>query len=490
MESLLEKTKEVVTSVIPIVLIVLFLVFFVIESPAHLIWQFLVGAVLVTLGLIIFLWGIDIAMVPIGEAFGKIIARSKSVRFILIVTFVIGFAVTIAEPDLLILGRQIANATHDVLPQSLIVWSVSAGVGILISLGSLRLLRGMPLRYFYLFFYSIIFILSLFSEEAAVTMGFDASGATTGAFTTPFILALSVSLAAQKGSLTSKDDSFGLVGSMSIGPILAVMILVLMPSSDIEAADNIYYYSPDIWAPIFSNFWPTLLDSVVALTPILIFFVFFLIRRKIKLPLPEIYELAKGVIYTLIGLSLFLLGVHEGFMDMGYYIGHNMAKQGTWPLILTGLFLGFVVVLAEPAVHVLSSQVEEISEGYISRRLLLGSLSVGVGAAVSMSMLRLLLPELNGSAIIFSGFALALLLSFYSSNLFTGIAFDAGGVASGPMTATFILAFSQGAADFLPHTDALDAFGVIAFVAMTPVVMVEILGSYYQFKSKKVSSEE
>lgn len=213
MEILLAKTKEVVTSVIPIVLIVLFLVFFVIDSPAYLIWQFILGAVLVTIGLIIFLWGIDIAMVPIGEALGKVIVKSKSFWFILTVTFIIGFAVTIAEPDLLILGKQIANATHDVLPPALTVLSVSVGVGALISPGSLRLLQGIPLKYFYLFFYSIVFILSVFSEEAAITMGFDASGATTGAFTTPFILALSTSLAAQKGGRSTKDDAFGLVGA-------------------------------------------------------------------------------------------------------------------------------------------------------------------------------------------------------------------------------------------------------------------------------------
>lgn len=485
MKILLQKLKETVASVIPIIFIVLFLVFFVIESPVYLVWQFIIGAILVIFGLTIFLLGIDIAMVPIGEAFGKIVAKSNSVWFILIITFIIGFSVTIAEPDLLILGKQIANATHGVLPQSLTVLSVSVGVGVLISLGSLRLLHGIPLKYFYFFFYSIIFILSIFSEEAAITMGFDASGATTGAFTTPFILALSISLAAQKGGESSKEDAFGLVGAMSIGPILAVMVLILMTSSDIEAADSIYQYSPDIWGPIFSSFWSTFFDSVLALTPILAFFIFFIARKKIRLPLSKIYELAKGVMYTLIGLSLFLLGVHEGFMSMGYYIGQNMAELGTWPLILTGLILGLVVVLAEPAVHILSSQVEEISEGYISSKLLLGSLSIGVGLAVSLSMLRLLLPELNGSYIIFPGFALAILLSFYSSNLFNGIAFDAGGVASGPMTATFILSFSQGAADFLPHTDTLDAFGVIAFVAMTPVVMVEILGSFYRLKSKR-----
>lgn len=487
MKTLLEKLKETVFSVISIIFIVLFLVFFVIESPAYLIWQFIIGAGLVILGLSIFLLGIDITMVPIGEAFGKVNVGSRSLIFILLITFIIGLSVTIAEPDLLILGKQIANATHGVLPQSLTVWSVSVGVGLLISLGSLRLLQSIPLRYFYLIFYSIIFILSIFSEEAAVTMGFDASGATTGAFTTPFILALSTSLAAQKGGKSSKNDAFGLVGAMSIGPILAVMTLVLMTSSDIEAADSIYHYSSDIWGPVFFNFWPTFFDSILALTPILAFFILFLISKKIKLPRSKIYELAKGVVYTLLGLSLFLLGVHEGFMSMGYYIGQNMAELGTWPLILTGLFLGLAVVLAEPAVHILSSQVDEISEGYISRKLLLGSLSVGVGLAVGLSMLRLLLPELNGSHIIFPGFALAILLSFYSSNLFTGISFDAGGVASGPMTATFILSFSQGAADFLPYTDALDAFGVIAFVAMTPVLMVQILGSFYRFKSKRGS---
>lgn len=192
MKILLQKLKETVASVIPIIFIVLFLVFFVIESPVYLVWQFIIGAILVIFGLTIFLLGIDIAMVPIGEAFGKIVAKSNSVWFILIITFIIGFSVTIAEPDLLILGKQIANATHGVLPQSLTVLSVSVGVGVLISLGSLRLLHGIPLKYFYFFFYSIIFILSIFSEEAAITMGFDASGATTGAFTTPFILALSI----------------------------------------------------------------------------------------------------------------------------------------------------------------------------------------------------------------------------------------------------------------------------------------------------------
>ncbi|MDK6232712.1 DUF1538 domain-containing protein [Aerococcus sp. UMB10185] len=489
MDVLIDKFKEVAFSVIPLVVIVLLISMFAVNVPSTMMMSFVIGAVLILVGLTIFLFGIEIGMTPIGNHLGAHVAGSPSRIAIAVLSFIIGFAVTIAEPDLLILGQQIENATSGVLPGTVTVVAVSVGVGVMIAFGVFRLLKNFPLKYFFAIVYALILILAIFSDNSAIAMGFDASGATTGALTTPFILALSGALAAKAGGKQAEENSFGLVGAMSTGPILAVLFLILFSQTDLQAAESTVEYSNSVIAPILAAIWPTLKESLIALVPIVLFFIF-MNWRYFKLKGQELGDIFKGIIYTVVGLTIFLVGVNQGFMDMGHFLGQAIAEMGDWWLIIAGFTLGMVVVLAEPAVHVLGEQVEDITGGHIHNKVLMGALSIGVALAVGLSMVRILNSNLAIWHFLLPGFGLAILLSFMVPNLFTGIAFDAGGVASGPMTATFILAFAQGAADFLPNADALDAFGVIAFVAMVPVVMVELLGLVFKIQTKKTGIEE
>lgn len=489
MEILWDKFKETAYSVVPIVAIVLIFSLFFIDVPSFMIIRFLVGAVLVMLGLTIFLLGIEVGMTPIGQYFGEYVAHAPKILLAVGISLIIGFSVTIAEPDLLILGQQIEEATGGALNARLTVFCVSVGVGLLISLGVIRLLKNFSIAHFFMLIYGSILLVALFSNSSAIAMGFDASGATTGALTTPFILALSGSLAARAGGEQAEENSFGLVGAMSTGPILAVMFLVLFTGSQITAAASELTYAEGILRPLLMAVWPTLKESLLALAPIIVFFFFFSIF-KFKVEREDMADIIKGIIYTIVGLTFFLTGVNEGFMDMGHFLGEAVASAGSAWLLLTGFIFGLVVVLAEPAVHVLGNQVEDITGGYLHNAVLLSALSLGVGLAVGLSMLRLLLPNLEVWHFLLPGFGLAIVLTYFVPNLFVGIAFDAGGVASGPMTATFILSFAQGAAAYIPTANALDAFGVIAFVAMIPVLMVELLGFVFKIKTQKVPTEK
>ncbi|MHC3417820.1 DUF1538 domain-containing protein [Aerococcus urinae] len=270
---------------------------------------------------------------------------------------------------------------------------------------------------------------------------------------------------------------------MSTGPILATLLLILLSQSNIQPAESVVEPTQNVFYAIVSSFLPTLVESIIALIPIVLLFIY-MNWKHFQLDKEELMDIFKGIIYTVIGLTIFLVGVHEGFMDMGKFLGQAMAERGNLWLIITGFILGLVVVLAEPAVHVLGDQVEDVTGGYIPNKILMIALSIGVALAVGLSMLRISSDQLMVWHFLLPGFALAILLSYQVPNLFTGIAFDAGGVASGPMTATFILAFAQGAADYLPNANALDAFGVIAFVAMIPVIMVELLGLIFKIQTK------
>lgn len=486
MNLLVDKAKEVTKTLLPVVILVLLICFTIVDVETDVIIRFTVGSILLLIGLTIFLWGVDLAMNSIGEHMSEEIATSRSPIKIAVLSFLLGFLITVAEPDLLILGQQIEDASGGSLVATLIVYMVSFGVGLMVSLGVFRLLRDKPLNAFMAITYGLIFILALFVSEEFLAIAFDASGATTGALTTPFVLALSYGLSKVKGGKSSEENSFGLVGIMSAGPILAVMLLsIISGQKNIQGEAGVYKAAEGIIGPILNILPDIFLESILALLPISLLFFMFNIK-KFKIEKAELKGIVKGLFFTLVGLTIFLTAVNSGFMDMGRILGMEIAKMSKWLLIGIGFLIGLIVVLVEPAVHVLGEQIEDVTGGHIPIKLIRMTLSLAVGLAIALSMVRIVVPEVKLWYFLLPGFAIAILLSFKSDPVFVGIAYDAGGVASGPMTATFVLAFAQGAADNIETANVLvDGFGVIAMIAMAPVFSLMIVGTIFQHKKAK-----
>lgn len=489
MDLLFEKGKEVTRTLLPVVLLVMVLCFTIVHAETDVIIRFIVCSVILLIGLSIFLWGVDLAMNPIGGQMSNEIATSNSLFKIAFLGFLLGFLINIAEPDLLVLGSQVEIASGATISAHIIVYIISIGVGVLVSLGVFRILGEKPLNVFMAITYGIIFILVPFVSEEFLAISFDASGATTGALTTPFVLAISLGLSKMKGGKMAEENSFGLVGTMSAGPILAVMLMsIISGQKNIQGNMGEYIIAEGVFGPIISSIPTIFIESIRALLPITVMFFIFHFK-KFKIAKNELLEIIKGLILTLLGLTFFLTAVHSGFLDMGWIIGMELAGMNPWFLIGVGFLIGLVVVLVEPAVHVLGEQIEEVTGGHIPINLIRMTLSIGVGIAIALSMVRIVVPEVKLWYFLIPGFAIAILLSFKSDPVFVGIAYDAGGVASGPMTATFVLAFAQGAAMIVDTANVLvDGFGVIAMVAMAPVFSITLLGTL--FKHKKVEYPE
>lgn len=494
MTLLFEKFREGFQTLVPVVIIVVSLSFTIVGVSSDVLMRFLIGAFMVLIGLGVFLYGVDLAMSPIGEYMSREIATSKSVVRVLVISFFLGFLITVAEPDLLILGNQIEGASGGTLNSTLIVWVVSFGVGAVISLGVLNLLRGRPLNRFMAITYGAIFVLAVLVSEEFLAISFDASGATTGALTTPFILALSLGLSKIKSSKEAEENSFGLVGVMSSGPIIAITLLsIITGQRRIQGTVDDYVFSEGVFGPVLEILPYTFAESVMALLPITLLFLlinFF----KFKIEKIELFKIVRGLVYLVVGLTLFLTGANSGFMDMGRNIGMQLAEMNTAVLIGIAFILGLIVVLVEPAVHVLGEQIEEVTSGAISAKIINGTLSIGVGFAIGLSMVRIVVPEVKLWYFLLPGFFISIILSFKVKPIFVGIAYDAGGVASGPMAATFVLAFAQGAAGVIPTANVLvDGFGVIAMIAMTPVLSIMILGMIFrhqEVRKQKVETAE
>ncbi len=486
-----EKLREVIRTLLPVVILVLLLCFTVVNVETDVFLRFVIGSIMLLIGLSIFLWGVDLSMNPIGEHMSREVATSDTPLKVAVLSFFMGFLITVAEPDLLILGSQVEAASGGALSAPVIVYIVSIGVGIMVSFGVFRLLRDRPFNLFMAITYGIIFILVIFVSGEFLAISFDASGATTGALTTPFVLALSMGLSRMKGGLHSEENSFGLVGVMSAGPILAITITsIISGQRSIQGEAGEFIAAEGIFKPIIEALLPVFRESLLALLPISILFLIFHFR-KFKLPKNELGIIIKGLAYTLLGLVLFLTAVNSGFMDMGRIIGMEIAGMNKWALVVIGFLLGLIVVLVEPAVHILSEQVEEVTGGHIPLYLIRMTLSLGVAAAIALSMLRIIIPEVRLWYFLIPGFAAAILLSFKTEPVFVGIAYDAGGVASGPMTATFVLAFAQGAATVIDTADVLvDGFGTIAMVAMAPVLSIMILGIAFKYKKVEYPAYE
>ena len=423
--------------------------------------RFFIASILVFVGLAIFLWGIDQAMEPIGYQMAHEIATSKGLTKVIVLSFILGYLVTIAEPDILILANQVESASGGSLNANFLVQMISIGVGLMIALGAVRILSGFKYNMMMFAVYAIILVLGMKVSEEFLAISVDASGATTGALTTPFVLAISVGLSKIKGGKSSEEDSFGMVGAMSAGPIIAVMLIsIISGQSHIHGEAEVFTTSNQVLAPFLTGFKEDFLESITALLPItVLFFVYNFVKFKMKRN--EIIGVVRGLVYTLIGLTLFLVGANTGFMDMGRVLGTNLANEYLNILPFIGLILGMLVVLAEPAVLVLGQQVEDVTEGNIKNSTLRMTLSIGVGLAVALSMIKIMVPSVRLWFFLLPGFAIAIALSFFVDPIFVGIAFDSGGVASGPMSATFVMAFAQGVADSIPTADVLDRKSVV-----------------------------
>ena len=483
--------EEVILSVLPITALVIVLSFTVVPIPNEMLIRFIIGALLLTLGLGIFLFGATIGVSDIGNLMGETIAKSNNAFIVWGLGFLLGFLITIAEPDMQILAHQVHIASGGVVPGTLTLAVVALGVGVMVGIGLLRILFGKPLNKTFAVAYFLMFLLGLGVTEEFLAISVDSSGATTGAMTTPFILALGYGVSRLKGGKTAEEDSFGMVGMASAGPILAVMLMsLILRLRNIQGDPEAFTLSTGILGPYLRTLPRMAKESVFTLLPLT---VLFLIFDKVKFKLNRRHKstILKGLVYTYVGLTLFLTGVNAGFMEVGRVMGEGIALNHPWLLPVLGFFLGMVVVLAEPAVHVLTIQVEEVTAGHIKRKVILIALSAGIALAVSMAMLRIMIPNLRLWHILLPGFAFAAFLSFRVPPIFVGIAYDSGGVASGPMTATFVLAFAQGAANAIPTADVMvDGFGIIAVVAMTPLVAIQLLGLIFKRKAEREAKRE
>ncbi|MGO4962110.1 DUF1538 domain-containing protein [Jeotgalibaca porci] len=491
MEVFIDKLKEVLQSVLPITILVIILHFTIAPLPGIEFSRFLFGALLIIMGLAVFLFGVDIGITSIGNYLGKEIARSNSLKLVLVMGLILGFFISIAEPDLIILANQVSEVTDGAIPSTVLLVVVSVGIAFMMTIGLFRIVYRYPLRNIFFVIYTLIFLLAIFSSNDLFAIAFDASGSTTGALTVPFMLALATGVASlNHDSKSAEIDSFGLVGVASSGAILGVLILGLFTGdSGITGTLSVDVGAYTSWVVPFTDTLPHMaLETVLSIAPILIIFVCYnLFFAKRKMQTADFKRAMLGLLYLYVGLVLFLTGVNAGFLNVGRQLGMTIAGMDSkWPVLFIGLLLGLVVILAEPAVYVLTHQIEDVTNGSVKRSVVLVFLSVGVGLAVLLSVVRVLVPEILLWHYLVPGYIIALVLAFRVPNLFVGMAFDAGGVASGPMTATFILAFIQGVADITPHSNVLlDGFGMIAMVAMMPILSLQLLGAIYQQRSKK-----
>jgi hypothetical protein len=480
------KIMEAFSSVLPITAIVLIASVVLVPMPAGTILLFLAGAALLVIGMGFFTLGADMAMMPMGEGIGIQLTRSSSLVLTLLVSFIMGVIITVAEPDLQVLALQVPS-----VPNMTLIFTVAVGVGLFLLLAVLRILLKIRLSILLIIFYAVVFIIAYFTPNNFIPVAFDSGGVTTGPITVPFILAMGVGVASIRSDKNSQDDSFGLVSLCSVGPIMAVLLLGIFYNPEGAGVEShmipVVETSRDVverfalQLPHFSK------DVLMALGAIVVFFLIFqILSRRFKRH--QLARIAVGFLYTFIGLVVFLTGVNVGFIPVGQLLGDMLASAPfKWILVPLGMLIGYFIVAAEPAVHVLNKQVEEISSGAIPQKMMSRGLSIGMSIALGITMMRIL-TGISLMWILIPGYALAILLTFFVPPIFTGIAFDSGGVCSGPMTSTFLLPLAMGACEGSGGNLMTDAFGIVAIVAMTPLIIIQIMGLLYVHRAKKAAA--
>ena len=487
MKELKEKILEALISALPITVIVylMSLLPWFDFTPTELI-TFTVGAVFLVLGIGLFNLGADLAMTPMGIHVGAGLSRQKKLWLLLVVCFVLGVLITVAEPDLQVLANQVKS----VMNGTLLIYAVGFGVGAFLIVAIVRIVfrerLGNILMLFYMLLFALALLLAVNGNLPLLPMAFDSGGVTTGPITVPFLMALCVGISSVLGDRHSQDNSFGMVALCSIGPILAVLLLGVFSTNDLTYAVPDYTVSNDILGAFLHTAGHTCKEVALALGMIV---AFFLVCQLIflKLHRRQLVRIGVGVVFTYVGLVIFLTGVNVGFMPVGFKLGVAMAAMPSGIMITLGLVMGVLVVLAEPAIHVLTQQVEDVTGGYVTRKSMLMGLCIGVGAAIALSVVRIIF-DFSLAYYIIPGYFISLALSLFVPPVYTAIAFDSGGVASGPMTSGFILPFAIGICVALQGSEAVlrDAFGVVALVAMAPLITIQLLG-FKSIISRKVA---
>ncbi len=477
-----EKLKEAAASVLPVSAIVAVLCLVLVPVDVGLMLSFLFGSALLILGMGMFTLGAEVSMTRIGNLIGARMTKSKKLWFILVVSLLLGIAITMAEPDL-----QVLAANVPALDKTALILTVSVGVGLFLVLCMVRILFRISLRRLLIICYALVFLGAFLSERGMLSVAFDSGGVTTGPMTVPFIMALGVGVASIRSDENAKSDSFGLVALCSIGPVLAVMLLGIIYRPDTAASAEIAVSRIETSVQLGADYLHALphyiAEIAMALLPIFVFFLLFQVfaLRLRKLPFVKILI---GMAYTFLGLVLFLTGVNVGFSPLGYVLGGAIVEQGlSWLLVPLAMLMGWFIIDAEPAVYILNKQVEELTSGAISAKAMGMSLSIAVALANGLAMVRVL----TGAPILYfvvPGYLIALALTFFVPPTFTAIAFDSGGVASGPLTATFMLPLAMGACTAAGGNVMTDAFGIVALVAMMPLITVQIMGGIYVLKSR------
>ena len=508
--NILSKLKETAISVLPVMVIVLFLGLTFVPLDKYLLARFVTGGLLLIVGLTIFLLGVDLGIQPMGQRCGAELTKKRSLLLLLLVAFIIGFIVTAAEPDIQVFGDQVRGVFPAVKKLS-ITFVIAGGVGFFIMLGLLRTVLNLSIKWTFFVAYTLLFAISFFTPDSFIGIAFDSGGATTGPMTVPFIMALGLGVSSVRDD---DDNSFGLTGVCSIGPVMAVLIYAIIIrnmvvstgstttitenslNTVVEALETTAAHK-GVLSEIFGSFHHAaghvFREALISIAPLFALFIIFQIVL-LKMTKRQVIRIIIGFIYAFIGLTIFLIGVKGGFSQAGAELGEKLGKLavnrgGAWYLLLigTGLLLGAIIVCAEPAVWVLSEQVEQVSGGTIKRKVLLIFLSVGTAIAIGLSMWRAV-AGFNLKYILIPGYALAMLLMIFCPSLFSGIAFDSGGVASGPLTSTFVLSFTLGAA--ASGKGGNDSFGVIALVAMMPLLAIQIMGIVFKMKQRKHTPQE
>ncbi len=485
-----EKTMESLSAVLPITGIVLLISIFLVPIELGTVVMFFVGAVMLIFGMGFFQLGAEIAMTPLGEGIGVQMSKTKRLWAVLLIGLVMGVIITVSEPDLQVLAEQVPS-----IPNIVLILTVALGVGIFLALAVFRTQKRISLSAILIVLYIALIVASFFVPKEFLAVAFDSGGVTTGPMTVPFIMALGVGLASMRSDENSSSDSFGLVALSSVGPILAVLILgcFFKPTEAVYSSGEVasVVTTRDV-VKVFLNDLPHYAKEVlVSLLPIAaVFLIFQLITRRYHRR--QVLRIVFGIVYTYIGLVLFLCGVNVGFAPVGAFLGGALASMPfKWVLVPVGMLIGYYIVKAEPAIRVLNHQVESVTDGAISVKMMNRCMSIGVAISVGLAMLRVLVG-ISIEWIIIPGYVIALVLSRFVPKIFVGIAFDSGGVASGPMTSTFLLPLSIGVCKALGGDLMTDAFGVVALVALTPLVAIQLMGLVYKLKTSKLrkSAEE